>query len=88
MARIALSRRFVKAYARLPRPLRTAADKALRTLIERPHHAGLNLESVVNRPGYFTIRATRSHRILLLKLRDEAGELWSVEDIDTHEIYR
>jgi len=36
----------------------------------------------------YSIRVNRRYRILLVRETDEAGEIFAVVDIDTHQIYR
>ncbi|MEP7009786.1 MAG: hypothetical protein ABJC13_05635 [Acidobacteriota bacterium] len=87
MPRIKVVPRFKKAYKRLPPPVQAAAQKALRTLIDNPRNRGLNLEALSGRPGSYSIRVNRNYRILLQRKEDQEGEFFSVEDVDTHDIY-
>ncbi len=88
MPRIEVVPRFKKAYRRLTPPLQAAAVKALSTFIENPGNRGLNLEALAGRPGFYSIRVNRNYRILLQKKKDSVGEFYSVEDVDTHDIYK
>ncbi len=69
-------------------PLQAAVRKALTTLIENPASRGLNLEALSGRPGFYSIRVNRNYRALLQKKVDSDGEYFSVEDVDTHDIYK
>ncbi|HVF58322.1 MAG TPA: hypothetical protein VNJ70_00690 [Thermoanaerobaculia bacterium] len=88
MRRVELTPRFERSFKRLSPHVQTAARKALRNLIEQPHAKSLNLEPVVGRPGFFTIRATLAFRVLLRREEDEDGVCYHAEDVDTHRIYR
>jgi plasmid maintenance system killer protein len=56
--------------------------------MEAPDRPGLNFERLPGWDDTYSIRVTRSYRILLKREIDEAGEFFLAVDIGTHQIYR
>ena len=70
---------------------RKAQDRALKTIskFERmPGLPGLELEKLGGFQNLWSIRVSQGDRILLSKGVDEEGELWTLEDIGPHDVYR
>ncbi len=88
MTRIRIADSYRKAERRIPQRIRLQAGKALSTFMETPDRPGLNFERLPGWDDTYSIRVTRSYRILLKREADEAGELFAAVDIGTHQIYR
>ena len=88
MTRIRIADSYRKAERRIPHRIRLQAGKALSTFMEAPDRPGLNFERLPGWDNTYSIRVTRSYRILLKREADEAGEFFAAVDIGTHQIYR
>jgi mRNA-degrading endonuclease RelE of RelBE toxin-antitoxin system len=88
LTRIRIADSYRKAERRIPHRIRLQAGKALSTFMEAPDRPGLNFERLPGWDNAYSIRVTRSYRILLKREADEAGELFAAVDIGTHRIYR
>jgi mRNA-degrading endonuclease RelE of RelBE toxin-antitoxin system len=77
--------RFENAFKGLSHEVQKAVMKALLKLIDNPSHPGLNLESLRGAPGYYSIRANRGFRIILLQADPTTFDLI---DVGPHDIYR
>ena len=88
MTPLRTSKRFDKAYRRLTPNIQKQVEVTLEKFVENPSRPGLNFEPIIGRPGYYTIRASRAYRILLLRSCDEEGETFTAENVGPHDIYR
>lgn len=66
----------------------TKAARTVSRFIENAQHPGLHFEQLSGWDDTYSIRVNRQYRILLVRETDEAGEIFAVVDIDTHQIYR
>jgi mRNA-degrading endonuclease RelE of RelBE toxin-antitoxin system len=87
-SRVKLSPRFERSLRKLDPRLRTAAVKALKTLILEPDSRSLKLEPVTGLSGFWTIRVNIHFRILLEQLSDGDGKYFLAVDVGNHDIYR
>ena len=85
--RIRITKRYERSIAQ-KHNIRTRAERTLRRFIENPQHPGLHFEQLLGWEDTYSIRVNRQYRILLVRETDEAGEIFAVVDIDTHQIYR
>jgi len=88
LTRIRIADSYRKAERRIPQRIRLQAGKALTTFMEAPDRPGLNFERLPGWDDTYSIRVTRSYRILLKREADDAGEFFLAVDIGTHQIYR
>lgn len=70
---------------RLPHDMQAKVADTLATFMREPTHPGLNLEPIINRSGYYSIRINRQWRMLL---RKEAENHFTAIEVGTHAIYR
>jgi hypothetical protein len=75
MPRIRIARGYRRALKRHDPTTCERCNAALVKFLENPRSPGLNFESVTGMPGYYSIRASLSLRVLLRKEEDENGEL-------------
>ena len=60
-------------------------ENTLADLMRDPSHPGLNLEAIVSRNGYHSVRVNRQWRILL---RREGEDHFTAIEIGSHAVYR
>nr|VFJ78472.1 MAG: Plasmid maintenance system killer protein [Candidatus Kentron sp. FW] len=70
---------------RLPRSLYPQLESTLADMMRDPQHPGLNLETIVSRNGYYSIRVNRQWRILL---RREGEKHFTAIEVGSHAVYR
>jgi mRNA-degrading endonuclease RelE of RelBE toxin-antitoxin system len=89
MARVRVDPSYHAALKNLSSDLRKRADRALEKFLENPQRKGLRFERLVGWPDYFSIRVSRSYRILLRREHDDDGELFAAVDVGSHDdVYR
>lgn len=88
MTRIRIADSYRKAERRIPQRIRLQAVKALSILMEGPDRPGLNFERLAGWDDTYSMRVTRSCRILLKRETDAAGEFFTAVDIGIHQTYR
>lgn len=88
MARLLTSKRFDDAFCKLAPNVRKQVAAALDKFVQNPARPGLHFEPIVGRPGCYSIRASRSYRILLLRDHDEEGQIFTAANVGPHDIYR
>jgi plasmid maintenance system killer protein len=86
--RIRVSKRYERSVSRIPDRIKMRAAKALIKFADNPTHPGLNFEQLSGWEATYSIRVNRQYRILLVRQTDDAGEIFAVIDIGTHQIYR
>jgi plasmid maintenance system killer protein len=69
-------------------PQREAALKAIAQFQVNERHPGLHFEKLAGYRALFSIRMGRGWRILLRREQDDAGDLYAIEDIGPHDVYR
>jgi len=83
MPKLRLTLAFEKDYARLDDAVKRRVDAAITRFFESPKHPGLQLERRRGMPDYWTIRASKNHRIVLRRLSEaDTYELVCVGDHD------
>lgn len=88
MARVKRSPHFLDALARLDRPLRGRALRAVDKFIKNPSLPGLHLERLGGFENMWSTRIDRGYRILLSRDADDRGEVWTLHDAGPHDVYR
>ena len=63
MPKIKFTRRFLKSYARLPRPVQEKIKKAITLLAEDPRHPSLQAKPIQGAPGIYEARVDVDHRM-------------------------
>jgi len=76
-----LSRRFVRAYDRLPSVVQKRVDRALRLLNEDWRHPGLRARRLSGHRGIFYARVDRNHRITY----ERRGDLLILRNVGHHD---
>ena len=88
MARYVETERFRRGLAKLSPEDRKKARRALEKLGEDPPRPSLNLEKLQGHEALWSGRVDRGHRLILRLGEDEEGDLFFVEDIGPHDVYR
>jgi hypothetical protein len=88
MSRLRIAPSYLKAAAALSSKDFERAAAALAKFLEDPDRPGLNFEPVRGMADHYSIRVSRSHRILLRKEHDAEGDLFAAVDVGTHQVYR
>lgn len=90
MARLALTPRFAKKYARVREAtLKRQIETALVQFVEDELHPGLGFEAIVNQDGFHSIRAGRKWRIKLREALDDEGIYYEAITFGSHDdVYR
>ena len=71
MPRIKSSRRFDKAYVKLPRDIRDKVDKAIKLLEENPRHPSLQTRPVQGFEGVYEARVDIHYRLTYERLPND-----------------
>ena len=82
MPKIRLSKRFTKAYLRLPLEIRDKVKKALALLGENQRHPSLQTKSIKGARGFYEARVDRNYRMTYLRLADDTLEISYVDKHD------
>jgi len=82
MAKIRLSKRFTKAYLRLPLGIREKVKKALALLEENPRHPYLRTKPIKGARGFYEARVDISYRMTYIRLTDDTLEISNVDNHD------
>jgi addiction module RelE/StbE family toxin len=78
MPRIRTSRRFKKAFQRLPKEIQGKVQKALTLLAENPRHPSLQAKPIQGLTGYYEARVDINYRITYVRLSDDVLELSAI----------
>ena len=62
MPKIKFTRRFLKSFARLPRPVQEKIKKQLALLAENPRHPSLQIKPIQGAPGVYEARVDSDYR--------------------------
>ncbi len=65
------TRRFRRAFSRLPEPIKERAREAYRRFVENPYHPGLRFKRIHSTEPIYSVRVTKDYRALGL-LEDDA----------------
>jgi mRNA-degrading endonuclease RelE of RelBE toxin-antitoxin system len=82
MPKIRLSKRFTKAYLRLPIDIREKVKKALVLLAENPRHPSLQTKPIKGAPGFYEARIDIKYRMTYIRLEDDTLEMSYVASHD------
>jgi len=82
MAKIRFSKRFTKAYLRLPMEIREKVKKALALLEENPRHPSLQTKPIKGARGFFEARVDIHYRMTYVRLADDTLEMSYVDRHD------
>ena len=82
MPRIRSSRRFKKAFQRLPKDIQDKVQKALALLAENPRHPSLQAKPIRGSSGYYEARVDINYRMTYVRLPDDVLELSAVGSHD------
>jgi mRNA-degrading endonuclease RelE of RelBE toxin-antitoxin system len=82
MPKIRLSKRFTKAYLRLPLEIREKVKKALALLAENPRHPSLQTKAIKGAQGFYEARVDINYRITYIRLADDTLEMSYVDKHD------
>lgn len=79
MPKIRFSKRFTKAYLRLPLVIREKVKKALVLLEENPRHLSLQTKPIKGARGFYEARIDINYRMTYVRLADDTLELSYVD---------
>ncbi len=82
MPKIKFSKRFTKAYLRLPFEIRAKIKKALALLEENPRHPSLQTKPIKGAHGFYEARVDINYRMTYIRLSDDTVELSNVDKHD------
>jgi mRNA-degrading endonuclease RelE of RelBE toxin-antitoxin system len=82
MPKIRLSKRFSKAYLRLPSEIREKVKKALVLLGENPRHPSLQTKPIKGARGFYEARVDKNYRMTYYRLADDTLEMSYVDNHD------
>ena len=68
---VRLSRRFLKAYDRLPVRIQTKVDKAVELLDANPRHPSLQAKPIHHAPGIYECRVDQNYRLTYERLEED-----------------
>jgi hypothetical protein len=68
------TRRFRRAFARLPEPIKVRAREAYRRFVENPNHPGLRFKRIHPTEPIYSARVTKDYRTL--GLLEEGTVIW------------
>jgi mRNA-degrading endonuclease RelE of RelBE toxin-antitoxin system len=80
MPKIRFSKRFTKAYLRLPLDIREKIKKALALLEENPRHPSLQTKPIKGARGFYEARVDRNYRMTYVRLADDTLEMSYVDN--------
>ncbi len=80
MPKIRFSKRFTKAYLRLPLDIREKIKKALALLEENPRHPSLQTKPIKAARGFYEARVDRNYRMTCVRLADDTLEMSYVDN--------
>lgn len=82
MPKIRFSKRFTKAYLRLPMEIREKVKKALALLEENPRHSSLQTKPIKGARGFYEVRVDIHYRMTYVRLADNTLEMSYVDKHD------
>lgn len=82
MPKIRFSKRFTKAYLRLPLKIRGNVKKALALLEENPRHPSLQTKSIRGAQGFYEARVDINYRMTYVRLANDTLEMSYVDKHD------
>lgn len=82
MPKIRFSKRFTKAYLRLPLKIRGKVKKALALLEENPRHPSLQTKSIRGAQGFYEARVDINYRMTYVRLANDTLEMSYVDKHD------
>jgi addiction module RelE/StbE family toxin len=82
MPKIRFSKRFTKAYLRLPSDIREKIKKALALLGENPRHPSLRTKPIKGARGFYEARVDKNYRMTYIRLENDILEM---SYVDTHD---
>ena len=82
MPKIRFSKRFTKAYLRLPIEIREKVKKALALLGENPHHPSLRTKPIKGAKGFYEARVDKNYRMTYVRL---ANDILEMSYVDKHD---
>jgi mRNA-degrading endonuclease RelE of RelBE toxin-antitoxin system len=80
MPKIRFSKRFTKAYLRLPLDIREKIKKVLALLEENPRHPSLQTKPIKGARGFYETRVDRNYRMTCVRLADDTLEMMYVDN--------
>lgn len=80
MPKIRFSKRFTKAYLRLPLDIREKIKRALALLEENPRHPSLQTKPIKGARGFYEARVDRNYRMTYVRLADDTLEMSYVDN--------
>jgi len=81
---IQTTKRFDRDYAKLPKSIRSQAEKQLALLMENPHHPSLGIRKMKGHSDLWEGRVTIHYRFVFRII----GEVYWLNRIGTHDIYK
>jgi mRNA-degrading endonuclease RelE of RelBE toxin-antitoxin system len=82
MPKVKYSKRFSKAYLRLPLEIRVKIKKALELLGENPRHPSLQTKPIKGAKGFYEARVDVNYRMTYIRLPDDTVEMSNVDKHD------
>ena len=79
MPKVKYSKRFTKAYLRLPPEIRAKLKKALDLLEENPRHPSLQTKPIKGAQGFYEARVDINYRMTYIRLADDTVEMSNVD---------
>jgi hypothetical protein len=80
------TRRFRRAFSRLPEPVKERAREADRRFVERPNHPGLRFKRIHSTEPIYSVRVTKDYRALGLREDDTMIWFWIGSHADYDEL--
>jgi mRNA-degrading endonuclease RelE of RelBE toxin-antitoxin system len=82
MPKVRFSKRFTRAYLRLPPEIRAKLKKALELLEENPRHPSLQTKPIRGARGFYEARVDIHYRMTYIRLPDDTVEMSNVDKHD------
>jgi len=82
MPKVKYSKRFTKAYLRLPPEIRAKLKKALELLGKNPRHPSLQTKPIKGAQGFYEARVDINYRMTYIRLADDTVEMSNVDKHD------
>jgi mRNA-degrading endonuclease RelE of RelBE toxin-antitoxin system len=82
MPKIRFSKRFTKAYLRLPLEIREKVKKTFALLAENPRHPSLQTKAIKGARGFYEARVDVNYRMTYIRL---ANDILEMSYVDKHD---
>jgi len=82
MPKVRFSKRFIRAYLRLPLEIREKVKRAIALLAENPRHPSLQTKPIRGARGFYEARVDINYRMTYIRLADDTLEMSYVDKHD------